>query len=207
LNEFLGGILKSLTSIIQLCLYDYTEAQKQWSKNIRRDFLNSVLAPFKPIIQEDNQQFNQINNLFNDCFRHLVNVTNMKDSIAFGERLKQSLSKAGHELRPAVLEREFNQRYWGTPVSVQAVRKWLLGQVIPTQDKLQVLAEWLQIDPHWLRFGEERFGSVREQEAKWEIGMTQEDRDMISRFLELSLAERETIRRYNTSFFRYLSRY
>lgn len=53
-----------------------------------------------------------------------------------------------------------------------------------------------QIDPHWLRFGEERFGSVREQEAKWEIGMTQEDRDMISRFLELPLVERKTIRRF-----------
>ncbi len=36
----------------------------------------------------------------------------MKDSIAFGERLKQSLTKAGYELRPVVLEREFNQRYW-----------------------------------------------------------------------------------------------
>ncbi len=120
----------------------------------------------------------------------------MKDSIAFAERLKQSLSNAGYELRPVVLEREFNQRYWGTPVTVQAVRKWLLGQVIPKQDKLQALAEWLQVDPHWLRFGEERFGSIQQQEAKWEIGMTQEDRDMISRFLELPLVERKTIRRF-----------
>lgn len=126
----------------------------------------------------------------------MVIVMVMKDSIAFGERLKQSLSQAGYELRPAILEREFNQRHWGTPVTVQAVRKWLLGQVIPTQDKLQVLAEWLQVDPHWLRFGEERFGSVREQEARWEIGMTQEDRDMISRFLTLPLTERKIIRHF-----------
>jgi transcriptional regulator with XRE-family HTH domain len=120
----------------------------------------------------------------------------MKDSTAFGERLKASLTKSGYALKPIVLEREFNQRYWGSPVTVQAVRKWLLGDVIPTQDKLQVLAEWLQIDPHWLRFGEEKFGSVREQEAKWEIGITQEDRDMISRFLELPLAKRKTIRHF-----------
>jgi transcriptional regulator with XRE-family HTH domain len=122
----------------------------------------------------------------------------MKDSIAFSERLKQSLTHANYELRPIVVEREFNQRYWGTPVTVQAVRKWLLGDVIPTQDKLQILAEWLQVDPHWLRFGEERFGSVREQEANWEIGMTQEDRDAISRFLALPLRERKVVRNFFT---------
>lgn len=109
----------------------------------------------------------------------------MKNSIAFGERLKAAMTKAGYALKPVVIEREFNQRYWGSPVSVQAVRKWLLGDVIPTQDKLQVLAEWLQVDPHWLRFGEDRFGSVREQESKWEIGMTQEDRNTISEFMTL----------------------
>ncbi len=120
----------------------------------------------------------------------------MKDSTAFSERLKCAMTKAGYALKSVVLEREFNQRYWGSPVTVQAVRKWLLGDVIPTQDKLQVLAEWLQVDPHWLRFGEERFGSVREQEAKWEIGMTQEDRDTISQFMTLPLAERKTIREF-----------
>lgn len=120
----------------------------------------------------------------------------MKNSIAFGERLKVAMTKAGYALKPVVIEREFNQRYWGSPVSVQAVRKWLLGDVIPTQDKLQVLAEWLQVDPHWLRFGEDRFGSVREQESKWEIGMTQEDRNTISEFMTLPLAERKTLRQF-----------
>lgn len=123
-----------------------------------------------------------------------ANVIRMKDSKAFGERLKDVLLRAGYELRPSVVEREFNQRYWGTPVTVQAVRKWLAGDVIPTQDKLQTLAEWLQIDPHWLRFGEERFGSIRAQEASWEVGMTQEDRDVISQFLALSLRERKVLR-------------
>lgn len=120
----------------------------------------------------------------------------MKNSIAFGERLKAAMTKAGYALKPVVIEREFNQRYWGSPVSVQAVRKWLLGDVIPTQDKLQVLAEWLQVDPHWLRFGEDRFGSVREQESKWEVGMTQEDRNTISEFMMLPLAERKTLRQF-----------
>ena len=65
-----------------------------------------------------------------------------------------ALKEAGYEARPAVLEREFNLRYWGRSISFQAVRRWLNGEVVPTQDRLQVLAEWLAVDPHWLRFGE-----------------------------------------------------
>lgn len=146
------------------------------------------------IMPMHNLFFNKKNNQFYIGIDWMANVNRMKDSKAFGERLKDSLLRAGYELRPSVVEREFNQRYWGTPVTVQAVRKWLAGDVIPTQDKLQTLAEWLQIDPHWLRFGEERFGSIRAQEASWEVGMTQEDRDMISQFLALSLRERKVLR-------------
>ena len=146
------------------------------------------------IMPMHNLFFNNKNNQFYIGIDWRANVNRMKDSKAFGERLKDSLLRAGYELRPSVVEREFNQRYWGTPVTVQAVRKWLAGDVIPTQDKLQTLAEWLQIDPHWLRFGEERFGSIRAQEASWEVGMTQEDRDMISQFLALSLRERKVLR-------------
>ncbi len=32
------------------------------------------------------------------------------------------MRKAGHEPRPAVLEREFNQRYWGKAVTLHGVR-------------------------------------------------------------------------------------
>jgi len=39
-------------------------------------------------------------------------------------------------------------------VSVQAVRRWLEGTAIPSQDKLVVLAAWLKVSPEWLRFGD-----------------------------------------------------
>jgi transcriptional regulator with XRE-family HTH domain len=41
----------------------------------------------------------------------------------------------------------------GVQVTVHAARKWLLGEAIPTQDKLQALAAWLGVEPNWLRFG------------------------------------------------------
>ncbi len=48
----------------------------------------------------------------------------------------------------------FNLRHRGSePVSPQTAHKWLTGRTIPTQDKLQTLAEWFKVDLHWLHYG------------------------------------------------------
>ncbi len=54
-----------------------------------------------------------------------------------------------------VVQREYNSRSNQPPISSHAVRKWLMGEAIPTQDRIQVLANWLNVSPSWLRFGEE----------------------------------------------------
>ncbi|OZB86617.1 MAG: hypothetical protein B7Z48_03955, partial [Thiotrichales bacterium 12-47-6] len=66
------------------------------------------------IMPMHNLFFNKKNNQFYIGIDWRANVNRMKDSKAFGERLKDSLLRAGYELRPSVVEREFNQRYWGT---------------------------------------------------------------------------------------------
>ncbi|MFC0312010.1 transcriptional regulator [Chromohalobacter canadensis] len=85
----------------------------------------------------------------------LIQIQRMNEKTMFAERLQKALIAAGYEPRPSVLEREFNLRYWGKPITFQAVRRWLRGDSIPAQDKLQVLAEWLRIEPHVLRYGDE----------------------------------------------------
>jgi transcriptional regulator with XRE-family HTH domain len=95
------------------------------------------------------------------------------------------MTAAGYELRPIVLEREFNLRYWGRSVSFQAVRRWLQGEVVPTQDRLQVLAEWLSVDAHWLRFGERLTVAVNERPAQWNSKLAPEEREAIEAFLAL----------------------
>ena len=78
----------------------------------------------------------------------------------FAERLHQALEAAGMTPASATeLARRFNLLYTGEPVSAQAVRKWLEGTSIPGQDKLLVLARWLKVSPHWLRFGEDTDGA------------------------------------------------
>lgn len=48
----------------------------------------------------------------------------------------------GYEPRASVLERQFNLRYQGEPVTYHGVRRWLQGETLPTADKLQLLAGW-----------------------------------------------------------------
>lgn len=117
----------------------------------------------------------------------------MNEAKLFSKRLQESMQTAGYELRPVVLEREFNQRYWGKPVTVQAVRRWLLGEAVPAQDRLQVIAEWLDVDPHWLRFGEKLSGSVRQQHKRWDTKMTPSERQAIEVFMNLPPEKRKMV--------------
>ncbi|MBS0308471.1 MAG: hypothetical protein JSS58_05825 [Proteobacteria bacterium] len=81
----------------------------------------------------------------------------MKASIEredFSERLQNALRNADYSPdSPTQLAREFNIRFAGRPITVHAARKWLVGEAIPTQEKLRTLAQWLGVPAEWLRFG------------------------------------------------------
>lgn len=73
----------------------------------------------------------------------------------FSKRLKEAMRKTRIDISsPTLIAREFNLRYHGDPVSTQAVRKWLSGKALPSQDKIRGLGFWLEVSAHWLRFGE-----------------------------------------------------
>ena len=117
----------------------------------------------------------------------------MKEAQRFSQRLREAMLAAGYETRPVVLEREFNQRFWGKPVTVQAVRRWLNGGAVPTQDRLQILAEWLKVDPHWLRFGEKLSGSAQQQRVRWDAKMTPKEREAVEAFVGLPPEKRKMV--------------
>ncbi|MCO4089761.1 MAG: hypothetical protein HEQ17_12825 [Limnohabitans sp.] len=75
----------------------------------------------------------------------------------------------------------------------------MLGKAIPTQDKLRVLADWLQVSPDELRFGRSG-GVVMPAEASTDpasLGMA--DREMLSRYLGLDVNDRKTVREVVTA--------
>lgn len=118
----------------------------------------------------------------------------MDEKARFAERLRAAMQAAGYEIRPVVLEREFNLRYWGRPVSFQAVRRWLRGDSIPEQDKLQVLAEWLQLEPQALRFGEEAAQRIQVTRNRWDSVISGEEREVLQAYLDLPVTQRKIIR-------------
>lgn len=118
----------------------------------------------------------------------------MDEKAEFAGRLREAMSRAGYPLRPVVLEREFNMRYYGKSVTLQAARRWLRGEAIPSQDKLQVLAEWLKVEPEVLRFGEAVRHAVREHRARWDSGVGYAERETFEAFLRLPAAQRKVVR-------------
>lgn len=79
---------------------------------------------------------------------------------AFASRLQQALLLAGRpDIGITELARLFNAHYKGAPISVHAVRKWLVAEAIPTQAKLLTLANILRVEAQWLRYGDGAMGS------------------------------------------------
>lgn len=79
----------------------------------------------------------------------------------FSDRLQLSLRKAGVPVRPAVVAREFNLRADGATVTTHAARKWLMGDAIPTHERMVVLSGWLGVHASWLLYGDADNGAYQ----------------------------------------------
>lgn len=112
----------------------------------------------------------------------------------FSDRLRAAIEKAGYRAEAAVLEREFNQHYRGTGVTLHGVNKWLKGQSIPRLDKIEALARWLRIPPEELTFDLEIKQQLQEARARWDDGIGYQEREMFEVFLTLPAPQRKIVR-------------
>lgn len=130
----------------------------------------------------------------------ILTENSMKPSVSvsperthFSQRLIDTLaSSRSLSASPTVLAREFNFHFVGKPVTVHAARKWLVGDAIPTQDKLRALANWLGVSVDWLRFGNssqsvQRLGIGASDDASPQASL-------IRQYLSLPHKERELVR-------------
>ena len=124
----------------------------------------------------------------------MLHIRGMDDKRRFAERLKQAMREAGYDPRPLILEREFNLRFWGKPITFQGVRRWLRGESLPSQDKLMVLAQWLQVEPQQLRYGATDNPGVDEPPATWRVEMSDEERELLDTYRALPKQQRNTLR-------------
>lgn len=76
------------------------------------------------------------------------------DKLAFAERLRTALKRGATGVSTATeLANQFNLRHPNEPITAQAAQKWISGKAIPAPDKIETLAEWLNVSAHWLHFG------------------------------------------------------
>ncbi len=112
---------------------------------------------------------------------------------AFAERLRLALKGVGIRPSPSLVANEFNLRYWGKSIMPNKARNWLLGKSIPTQDKLRVLADWLHVSPDELRYGT-LAPTFKAQDSGTDMtALTMQDREMLARYMTLSLVDRKTV--------------
>ncbi len=112
----------------------------------------------------------------------------------FSERLRAAMAAAGLEISGTELERAFNRKWKGTPISVQAVWGWINGRAFPRNDRLQVLAKLLRVDPHALLYGAPEPASAAERRREWEARVTYAERESIEAFLRLPTPQRLIVR-------------
>jgi hypothetical protein len=57
-----------------------------------------------------------------------------------------------------------------------------------------VLAEWLKIEPHALRFGKQAAQSIRSKRQQWDEALDYQERETIEQYLGLPIAQRLVVR-------------
>lgn len=117
------------------------------------------------------------------------------ERLAFAERLRFALKKSTKTIETATaLANQFNLRHPNEPITTQAAQKWLSGKAKPTPDKIETLAEWLNVSSHWLRNGpppatEKKQGYAAKRQTASHSGtgaMTEKETKLLARLRQLS---------------------
>ena len=124
----------------------------------------------------------------------MAKVTHALETQGFADRLRHALDSAGIRPSPTLVANEFNLRYWGKSITPHTARNWLLGKSIPMQDKLRVLADWLQVSPDELRYGTLATVAKPQDRNNESQFLNMQDREMLKRYLSLSHENRKTVR-------------
>lgn len=109
----------------------------------------------------------------------------------FRKRLILCLQDRGVGTDPAVLVREFNLRAESHTITIHAARKWLVGDAVPTQQRIVVLAKWLGVSPHWLAYGPDHLEVAPDSTCH----TTSADETFLSSLNKLDGDEKEVIRK------------
>ena len=118
----------------------------------------------------------------------------MDNKAIFAAKLIGAMKAQGYKPEAAVLEREFNLRYYGKRIGLHGVRKWLIGASIPPYDKITTLAKWLKVPPEDLTFGLEINQKIKQENKNWQEAISFQEREVFEAFLSLPAPQRKVVR-------------
>jgi transcriptional regulator with XRE-family HTH domain len=119
--------------------------------------------------------------------------SSLDERTGFSDRLKMALAEKKLSTRPSYFARAFNARAGGRTVTAHAARKWLIGEAIPTQDRILVLAKWLNVNAAWLRFGEEASNELLNAQGLESVLLTKDESELVQGMFALSTQSRAVV--------------
>ncbi|PUE35534.1 hypothetical protein B9Z46_10840 [Limnohabitans sp. Hippo4] len=93
-----------------------------------------------------------------------------------------------------VLQRLFNDAYKGNAITPHSARNWMLGNSLPTQDKLVCLAQVLDTSAEYLRFGRNKEKSllvVLEDGTETELSVSQQR--FVQKYIMLGTSQQKLV--------------
>lgn len=115
------------------------------------------------------------------------------DKALFADRLRAAMIGAGLEPKAAVLERGFNQHFYGEPMTLHGVARWLKGQTVPPYTKVAALAKWLKVPVESL-YGAGGRHTAEEARPKFGPEIGYQERELFEAFLKLPAPQRRMVR-------------
>lgn len=112
------------------------------------------------------------------------------DPSPFGIRFRQAMRRAGHGSLGATELADALAAEFPDGLSIQSAHKWLAGTAVPRPERLAVLAKWLGVSEHWLRYGPDPKASNR---LTGGTDRSLNAKDMARRIQALSEAQREIV--------------
>lgn len=112
------------------------------------------------------------------------------DPKAFGMRFRQAMLRKGYGQLGATELAEALASEFPDGLSIQSAHKWIHGTAVPRPDRLAVLARWLDVSEHWLRFGPDPKASNR---LTGGADRPLNAKDLAHRLRALSEAQREIV--------------
>ena len=121
------------------------------------------------------------------------------DKALFAERLRRAMVSAGLEPKAAVLERGFNQNFYGEPMTLHGVARWLKGETVPPYAKVVALAKWLKVPVENL-YGAGGRHAAEEARPKFGPEIGYRERELFEAFLKLPAPQRRIVREIIVAF-------